>query len=301
MLDEALDLVTVGISGGWGSDKITVLRLVEDGFAPQAPDGDTNGARDQYGPVALRSRGRCRGGPDRGVLSAVAVELVKAEKSGWVRSCAWADGANTGLGFPVDFTVQVSADDDAWTSVAGRKDCLRSAVSAQSFAFPAVDVRYVRVIGTKLRIDPHGNHHMQLAEIETVGGNLAVNRPVRSSSSLESAGWRRAAATDGVLNSALGYSMGWTSAKSPTATANEWLAVDLQSADVISQVQLVPRTDGANTGLGFPVDFTVQVSADNAAWTTVASRTGRPRPGAAARPSPSPRPRPGTSGSSPPG
>ncbi|WP_146616647.1 discoidin domain-containing protein [Kitasatospora sp. SolWspMP-SS2h] len=211
----------------------------------------------------------------------VSVDLGAVRRIGRVDLHPRADGANTGLGFPVDFTVQVSADDVTWTTVADRKDYPRPDASAQPFAFPATDVRYVRVTGTRLRTDPHGNYHMQLAEIETAGGDLAVNRPVQSSSSLESSGWRRAAATDGVLNSALGYSMGWTSAKSPTATANEWLAVDLQSANVISQVQLVPRTDGANTGLGFPVDYTVQVSADNAAWTTVASRTGQPRPGAA--------------------
>ncbi|MER6398757.1 discoidin domain-containing protein [Kitasatospora sp. NPDC001603] len=46
-------------------------------------------------------------------------------------------------------------------------------------------------------------------------------------------------------------------------------------------MSLTPRTDGANTGLGFPVDYTVQVSADGSTWSTVATRTGTPRPGAA--------------------
>ncbi len=113
---------------------------------------------------------------------------------------------------------------------------------------------------------------------------MAAGRPVTVSSSVENtaAGWVRAAATDGVQNSALGYSMGWSSAET-TATGHEWATVDLQGATLLSQVRLTGRTDGSNTGLGFPVDFTVQVSDDNAHWTTVAARTGFPRPGTAAQ------------------
>ncbi|WP_425567805.1 hypothetical protein [Nonomuraea dietziae] len=35
--------------------------------------------------------------------------------------------------------------------------------------------------------------------------------------------------------------------------------------------------------LRLPADFTVQVSADGSSWTTVATRTGYPRPGASAQ------------------
>ncbi|MGW2545792.1 discoidin domain-containing protein [Kitasatospora sp. NPDC001574] len=210
----------------------------------------------------------------------VTVDLGSTRRTGRVDLYPRADGDATGQGFPVDFTVQVSADNATWTTVASRTGHPKPDASAQSFAFPPADVRYIRVTGTKLRTDPHGNYHLQFAEIEAGGREPALGRPVTSSSSVESSGWKRSAATDGVLNSALGYSMGWSSAKSPTATAHEWVTVDLQGADVLSQVRLTPRTDGVNTGLGFPVDFTVQVSADNATWTTVASRTGYPRPGA---------------------
>ncbi|MFF2659034.1 discoidin domain-containing protein [Kitasatospora sp. NPDC058032] len=190
-----------------------------------------------------------------------------------------ADGANTGLGFPVDFTIEVSTDKNTWTTVADRHDYPRPDASAQVFGFAPADVRYVKVTGTRLRTDPRGNYHMQLAEVEAAGDNLAANRPVTTSSSVEASGWGRAAATDGVLNSAAGYSMGWSSLKSPTATADESLTVDLQGASRIEQVRLTPRTDGANTGLGFPVDFTIRVSADGSTWTTVADRHGQPRPG----------------------
>jgi ATPase subunit of ABC transporter with duplicated ATPase domains len=40
VLDDALDPVTVGVSGAWGSGKTTVLRLIEDELAPQAPEAD---------------------------------------------------------------------------------------------------------------------------------------------------------------------------------------------------------------------------------------------------------------------
>ncbi|MFC9329761.1 discoidin domain-containing protein [Kitasatospora sp. NPDC057015] len=213
----------------------------------------------------------------------VSTDLGAAERLGRIDLYARADGANTGLGFPVDFTVQVSTDNVNWTTVASRTGYPRPDAAGQSFAFTPTDVRYIRVTGTKLRTDPHGNYHMQLAEIEAAGRNLALGRPVTASSSVENpaAGWVRAAATDGVTTSGLGYSMGWSSAQSPTAAADAWATVDLQGRSTVGEVRLTARTDGANTGLGFPVDFTVQVSDDNVTWTTVVSRTGYPRPGSA--------------------
>ncbi|MEV7780078.1 discoidin domain-containing protein [Kitasatospora sp. NPDC088351] len=209
----------------------------------------------------------------------VTVDLGSNRRISRLDLFARADGANTGLGFPVDYTVQVSTDKSTWTTVADRHDQPRPDASAQAVAFAPTDVRYVKVTGTRLRTDPRGNYHMQLAEIEAAGDNLAANRPVTTSSSIEGSGWGRAAATDGVLNSAAGYSMGWSSLKSPTAAANESVVVDLQGASRIEQVRLTPRTDGANTGLGFPVDYTVQVSTDGTTWTTVEDRHDQPRPG----------------------
>ncbi len=213
----------------------------------------------------------------------VTVDLGARRRIGRLDLFGRADGANTGLGFPVDFTVQVSPDGVNWTTVADEHDRPRPDASAQSFPFAPTDVRYVKVTGTRLRTDAAGNYHMQLAEIEAAGENLAANRPVTASSSIEDSGWKRTAATDGVQNSAQGYSMGWSSQKSPTAAAAEWISVDLQGSSVLGEVRLTPRTDGANTGLGFPVDFTVQVSPDGVNWTTVADERGRPRPGTAAQ------------------
>ncbi|GAA2792476.1 hypothetical protein GCM10010441_17130 [Kitasatospora paracochleata] len=194
------------------------------------------------------------------------------------------DGSSTGMGFPVDFTVQVSADGSNWTTVANRTGYPRPGTGAQSFPFPTTGVRYIKVTGTKLSADPHGTYYLQLAEIEAAGGDLALGRPVTSSSAVadDGSGWNRRAATDGAVASDLGYSMGFSS-QGGAAQHPEWVQVDLEGTAPISRIDLTARTDGANTGLGFPADFTLQTSADGTTWTTVATRTGYPRPDATAQ------------------
>jgi hypothetical protein len=91
-------------------------------------------------------------------------------------------------------------------------------------------------------------------------------------------GWVRAAATDGSRQSTLGFSMGWSSAGGSNPNRTEWLSVDLGGPSLVSQVDLVPRTDGVNTGLCFPTDFTIDTSVDGREWTPVVSRTGFARP-----------------------
>ncbi|MFD1543548.1 glycoside hydrolase domain-containing protein, partial [Nonomuraea guangzhouensis] len=112
--------------------------------------------------------------------------------------------------------------------------------------------------------------------------NMADGRPVMTSSTYPADGWHEMAAVDGIQSSTPG-SMGWSSAAGTSADRTEWVSVDLQSKRSLSRIDLFPRSDGANTGMGFPVDFTVQVSADGNSWSTVASRTNYPRPGAGAQ------------------
>lgn len=78
------------------------------------------------------------------------------------------DGLNAGYGFPVDFTIQVSADGATWTTVTSRTGYARPAAAPQRFTFPQQTVRYVRVTGTRLRSNPWdlGFHRMQFAEVE---------------------------------------------------------------------------------------------------------------------------------------
>lgn len=112
----------------------------------------------------------------------------------------------------------------------------------------------------------------------TPSNNLALNKTVSAFSSYEQSGWGKAKAVDGE-RSAISGAKGWTSANSLTVNHTEWVSVDLAASYSINKVDLYPRNDGADTGYGFPIDFTIQVSTDNTNWTTVITRTGYTLPG----------------------
>jgi hypothetical protein len=192
------------------------------------------------------------------------------------------DGANTGMGFPIDFTIQVSADGTNWTSVSTQTGYPKPGAGAQTFPFAATTARYVKVTGTNLGTDPLGHFHMQFAEIEAHGGDLALGRPVTASSSadLPNEGWLTANLTDGAHHTDLWSSSGWSSAGTSSPNTTQWAQVDLGGPSLISQVTLYPRDDAPNTGLGFPTAFTIQISPDGTTWTTIASQSSYPRPGA---------------------
>jgi hypothetical protein len=69
---------------------------------------------------------------------------------------------------------------------------------------------------------------------------------------------------------------GWSSAPRTNITPT-WAQVDLGETQAISEVHLYPRDDKGNEGLGFPVDFEIQISTDREAWSTVASKKGMPQ------------------------
>ncbi|MGZ0149131.1 discoidin domain-containing protein [Kribbella sp. WER1] len=190
------------------------------------------------------------------------------------------DGGNLGAGFPVDYTVEVSADGATWTTVADRKDQARPS-GVQTVPFAARDVRYVRVTGSRLSPDPLGATRMQFAEVEVAGGNLAAGRPVSSSTSSEypNEGWLRANLTDGARQSRLWNSMGWTSESVPAGSPQS-VRVDLGGPSVIGRVDLYGRSDGASTGQGFPIDYAVETSLDGVTWTAAATVSGAAQPGA---------------------
>ncbi len=69
----------------------------------------------------------------------------------------------------------------------------------------------------------------------------------------------------------------WTSNVHPFDDQHEWLQVELPEAKAIRRVVLYPRPGN----FGFPLDFTLQVSADGAMWETVAKREAfQPEPDA---------------------
>ena len=185
------------------------------------------------------------------------------------------DGVNTGYGFPIDFTIQVSTDNTNWTTVATQTGYALPGNAVQSFTFSSQTARYVKITGTNLRYNPNDSlnpYRMQFAEI-------VVNfRSVTASSSVENSDWGAAKAIDGQGSSVPG-SMGWSSSNSTQSNHTEWVQLCLGATQTINKVDLYPRNDGVNTGYGFPIDFTIQVSTDNTNWTTVATQTGYALPG----------------------
>ncbi|MGW1343966.1 discoidin domain-containing protein [Kribbella sp. NPDC002412] len=246
---------------------------------------------DGWNPRAVVDGRRTSGSSSMGWTSAAAASATDAQSLqvdlGAVRSVGRvdlyprSDGANAGIGFPVNFAVQVSTDGSAWSTVASRQGQARPS-EVQTFPFAARDVRYVRVVGTRLGQDPFGTYRMQFAEVEVAGGNLAAGRTVSSSSSSEltAEGWLRANLTDGARQSRLWNSMGWTSASVP-AGSSQSVRVDLGGPSLVSRVDLYARSDGAGTGSGFPVDFIVETSADGGTWTPVATVADHAQPGSA--------------------
>ncbi|RKP56286.1 discoidin domain-containing protein [Cohnella endophytica] len=118
--------------------------------------------------------------------------------------------------------------------------------------------------------------YMQLDKfkiITTATPNLAINKTVTASSTVDNTDWGVAKATDGTTSS-IGGSMGWSSANSLTTNHTEWVTVDLGTSQSFSKVVLYPRNDGVNTGYGFPINFTIDVSTNNSTWNTVITNTG---------------------------
>ncbi len=159
------------------------------------------------------------------------------------------------------------------------------------------NVRYVQVVGKQAWQDNFGTYRMQLAEVEVAGGNLAAGRPVSASSSSEftAEGWLRSNLTDGSHQSRLWNSMGWTS-ESVRATSSAVGAGGPRRAGLISKVDLYARSDGGNTGNGFPVDYVIETSLDGTTLSRWPAVTDVPQPGAGVRTFTFPRPLPATPG-----
>lgn len=102
--------------------------------------------------------------------------------------------------------------------------------------------------------------------------DLALYDAVTASSTYETANWGLTKVTDGG-RSTVSNSNGWTSSSNLTTNHTEWVKVDLGLSTSISKVDLYPRNDGVNTGYGFPINFTIDVSQDNVTWTSVVTKT----------------------------
>jgi alpha-L-rhamnosidase len=158
-------------------------------------------------------------------------------------------------------------------------------------SFPTVDARYVRLDVTKLGLEPAGDPagvYVQLAELQVFGPqggtNLALNKGVTASETIQAAGWGTQFLTDGVTNSQNGSAHGYTSqahSSSDVAANPVWVSINLGSLQSVRSVVLWPRTDTlADNGqtASFPVDYAVQTSTDDATYATQSAVTAQPDP-----------------------
>lgn len=83
------------------------------------------------------------------------------------------DPNNVGQGFPIDFIFETSQDALSWIPAVTRTGFAQPGNGVQSFVFASTQSRYVRIRGTRLRLNPlDGNQYrMQFAEVELYSGS----------------------------------------------------------------------------------------------------------------------------------
>lgn len=80
--------------------------------------------------------------------------------------------------YPIDFQIQVSEDNEQWTTVSDIQDePLPTDYLPRTYTFDQVTARYVRVLATKLNVHPgiDPNYRFQLSEIEVYGPQAAAS------------------------------------------------------------------------------------------------------------------------------
>ena len=248
---------------------ITASSSVEAGgrSAASAADGDTASSAGSMGWSSSNTTGSNH-------TESVTADLGSDQLISRVDLSPRSDAPNTGYGYPVDFTIDVSTDGVTWTNAVTKTGVAQPGNSVQSYSFTPTDAQYIRVTGTTLRSNPNdGNkYRMQFAEIQPYG-SLAAGKAVSTSSTLEGSGWGQGDAVNTSPTSTSG-DLGWTSTSNTGTSHTEWLSIDLGTSAQLSSVVLAPRTDSPNAGYGFPVDFTIAVSPDNTTWTNVVTKTG---------------------------
>jgi hypothetical protein len=150
-----------------------------------------------------------------------------------------------------NFLIQVSPDNTTWTTV---KDIQGNTSLGNDYTSLAATGRYVRIYGTA-RGTTYG---YSIYELEVYGtlvstsNNIALNKPVTVSST-EGTGLDGSYAVDGSTSTR------WSST---LYVDPQWITVDLGSSYTISRVKI-------SWEAAYARNFLVQVSPDNATWTTV--------------------------------
>jgi len=161
------------------------------------------------------------------------------------------------------------------TLILGQDQIAKVKVSSNAMLVTVLDQSGQIIDGFEVNLTPN-------IDTDYSGYNMAQYKVVDASSSYESANWGMSHLTDKNRSSTSG-SLGWMSSSSTASNHTEWATVDLEGVRKISRVDLYPRNDAGQVGEGFPIDFNIQVSDDNANWTTVVTKTGYAKPGNAAQ------------------
>ncbi len=72
--------------------------------------------------------------------------------------------------------------------------------------------------------------------------------------------------------------LGWSSNSNLSAQHTEYFEIDLGSAMAFNEVDLWPRSDPGNAGVGFPSSYNVAVSNDGSTWTVVSTGSNTTAP-----------------------
>jgi hypothetical protein len=178
------------------------------------------------------------------------------------------DGGSAGNLFPHTFTVEAFRGGQ-WHTVVTQTDRPHPGAAPQRFTFAPQSAE-------RLRIRTGAGRHVQFAEVEAhLSGNQLADAVVTAASNLENWGWSLRYANDGVSDG-----IGYSSADPHAADRREWIEFAFPGPRTLNQLELYPRADGANAGMSFPANFTVEAWRDGQ-WHTVLTRTDHPNPGAA--------------------
>ena len=210
----------------------------------------------------------------------VTVDLLRSVTINRVDLYPIGSGYDMAAEFPRDFTIQYSVDGETWVDIITKTDYTDAAHAVPSFRFDAVTARYVRVQVTRGTgsgfalaeieifnddgtLPEADSSHYKSAGGEESGVNIALNRPVTSSSNL--AGWDASRLTDGNTGTL------WSSAlnRHTTADGEEYVTVDLMDAYLLDRIVLTPRVNDEY----FLQIFEVQTSDDGQTFTTVKTVT----------------------------
>ncbi|WP_460848196.1 galactose-binding domain-containing protein [Phytohabitans suffuscus] len=166
-----------------------------------------------------------------------------------------------------DFTIQVSTNGTAWTTVA---TVAGNTANTTTHNITATQARYLRLNITAPTSTT--DTAARVYEFEAYGTaapppvNLALGKPATADSSC--------AASEGPAQAVNGSTTGGNSDKWCSGGTNKWLQVDLGSAQTVSQFVVRHAGAGGENAAWNTRDFTIQVSTNGTAWTTVATVTG---------------------------